>query len=150
MAISRQIPSYDHAKHTILNAELMKEGPALHVISSMIAGFMTALTTSPVDVIKTRIMNQKSHGELCRLCFIYDLSLYFTWHGYTFGKLYEINITSNRIQLLIKLHDMCIYFKWSGCPLGNKKINTCAGGDSTYRFSRINKFLLLISNYKKT
>lgn len=40
----------------------MKEGPALHVISSMIAGFMTALTTSPVDVIKTRIMNQKSHG----------------------------------------------------------------------------------------
>nr|XP_011455448.3 mitochondrial substrate carrier family protein ucpB [Crassostrea gigas] len=57
-----QIPSYDHAKHTILNAELMKEGPALHVISSMIAGFMTALTTSPVDVIKTRIMNQQSHG----------------------------------------------------------------------------------------
>lgn len=57
-----QIPSYDHAKHTILNAELMKEGPVLHVISSMIAGFMTALTTSPVDVIKTRIMNQKSHG----------------------------------------------------------------------------------------
>ena len=64
MAISRQIPSYDHAKHTILNAELMKEGPALHVISSMIAGFMTALTTSPVDVIKTRIMNQKSHGAV--------------------------------------------------------------------------------------
>lgn len=64
MTIFRQIPSYDHAKHTILNAELMKEGPALHVISSMIAGFMTALTTSPVDVIKTRIMNQKSHGKV--------------------------------------------------------------------------------------
>ncbi|XP_061193266.1 mitochondrial substrate carrier family protein ucpB-like isoform X2 [Saccostrea echinata] len=56
-----QIPSYDHAKHTILNAGLMTEGPYLHVISSMIAGFMTALTTSPVDVIKTRIMNQQTN-----------------------------------------------------------------------------------------
>jgi hypothetical protein len=37
----------------------MKEGPALHIVSSMVAGFMAALTTSPVDVVKTRIMNQK-------------------------------------------------------------------------------------------
>ncbi|XP_071176606.1 mitochondrial substrate carrier family protein ucpB-like [Mytilus edulis] len=54
-----QIPSYDHTKHTILNLKWMDEGPLLHIISSMVAGFMAALTTSPVDVVKTRIMNQK-------------------------------------------------------------------------------------------
>ena len=37
----------------------MKEGPVLHIVSSMVAGFMAALTTSPIDVVKTRIMNQK-------------------------------------------------------------------------------------------
>ncbi|XP_052781457.1 mitochondrial substrate carrier family protein ucpB-like [Mya arenaria] len=53
-----QIPAYDHAKHLILNAQLMSEGIPLHVTASMIAGFCTAVTTSPVDVVKTRIMNQ--------------------------------------------------------------------------------------------
>ena len=57
--ICSQIPSYDHTKHTVLNTGWMKEGPALHIVSSMVAGFMAALTTSPVDVVKTRIMNQK-------------------------------------------------------------------------------------------
>ena len=58
----RQIPSYDHTKHTILNLGWMEEGVPLHVVSSMVAGFNTALTTSPVDVVKTRMMNQKGKG----------------------------------------------------------------------------------------
>lgn len=53
-----QIPSYDHTKHTLLNAQLMVEGPALHGVSSVIAGFVTACSTSPFDVAKTRMMNQ--------------------------------------------------------------------------------------------
>ena len=40
----------------------MEEGVPLHVVSSMVAGFNTALTTSPVDVVKTRMMNQKGKG----------------------------------------------------------------------------------------
>lgn len=59
-----QIPSYDHTKHTILNLGWMEEGVPLHVVSSMVAGFNTALTTSPVDVVKTRMMNQKGKSEL--------------------------------------------------------------------------------------
>ena len=54
-----QIPSYDHVKHTLINHEIMKEGPSLHVVSSFAAGLFTACTTSPVDVVKTRIMNQE-------------------------------------------------------------------------------------------
>lgn len=58
-----QIPSYDHTKHTLLNAQLMEEGPALHGVSSVIAGFVTALSTSPFDVVKTRMMNQKKDAS---------------------------------------------------------------------------------------
>ncbi|XP_072038142.1 mitochondrial substrate carrier family protein ucpB-like [Amphiura filiformis] len=57
-----QVTTYDHTKHTILNHGWMDEGPKLHILSSMIAGFMTALTSSPVDVVKTRVMNQKISG----------------------------------------------------------------------------------------
>ncbi|KAL3853599.1 hypothetical protein ACJMK2_017135 [Sinanodonta woodiana] len=53
-----QIPAYDHTKHLILNAGLMVEGGPLHITASMVAGFVAALTTSPVDVVKTRVMNQ--------------------------------------------------------------------------------------------
>lgn len=58
-----QIPSYDHTKHTLLNAQLMEEGPALHGVSSVIAGFVTACSTSPFDVVKTRTMNQKKDAS---------------------------------------------------------------------------------------
>ncbi|OWF34706.1 mitochondrial substrate carrier family protein ucpB-like [Mizuhopecten yessoensis] len=64
-----QIPTYDHTKHTILNAGLMSEGAPLHVTSSMVAGFMTALTTSPVDVVKTRIMNQQQGNKVYKSAF---------------------------------------------------------------------------------
>lgn len=50
----------------------MVEGPTLHIVSSMIAGFMAALTTSPVDVIKTRIMNQSSGGINMSALFVWD------------------------------------------------------------------------------
>ncbi|KAJ8046187.1 Mitochondrial substrate carrier family protein ucpB [Holothuria leucospilota] len=57
-----QVPCYDHAKHTILNYNLMTEGPALHIVSAMMAGFMVAFTSSPIDVVKTRVMNQQIKG----------------------------------------------------------------------------------------
>ena len=53
------VSSYDHAKHTILNAELMNEGPLLHICASSIAGFVTNCVTSPIDMVRTRFMNQK-------------------------------------------------------------------------------------------
>ncbi|XP_033746008.1 mitochondrial substrate carrier family protein ucpB-like [Pecten maximus] len=64
-----QVPTYDHTKHTILNAGWMTEGAPLHVVSSMVAGFMTALTTSPVDVVKTRVMNQQQNNKMYKSAF---------------------------------------------------------------------------------
>ena len=50
-------------KHTLLNHKLMVEGVPLHIVSSMAAGLMCAITTSPVDTIKTRVMNQLKVGK---------------------------------------------------------------------------------------
>jgi len=55
-----QIPSYDHTKNTIIHKNLMQEGLPLHMLSSFIAGFVTVVVTSPVDVIKTRIMHENT------------------------------------------------------------------------------------------
>jgi len=54
-----QLASYDHIKQTILKTKLIEhDGLILHFTASIGAGFVCALSTSPVDVIKTRLMNQ--------------------------------------------------------------------------------------------
>ncbi|XP_002966666.2 mitochondrial substrate carrier family protein ucpB isoform X1 [Selaginella moellendorffii] len=53
-----QVPAYDHTKHTLLNAGIVREGIVCHLISSMVAGLATAIAISPVDLIRTRIMQQ--------------------------------------------------------------------------------------------
>ncbi|KAH8951355.1 hypothetical protein BDL97_09G023400 [Sphagnum fallax] len=53
-----QIPSYDHTKYALLDSGWMQEGIACHFVSSMTAGLVTAIVMSPIDLIKTRIMQQ--------------------------------------------------------------------------------------------
>eukprot|EP00742_Colponemidia_sp_Colp-10_P004259 GILJ01004544.1.p1 GENE.GILJ01004544.1~~GILJ01004544.1.p1 ORF type:complete len:323 (-),score=30.87 GILJ01004544.1:210-1142(-) len=59
-----QLPAYDHSKHLILKHQWLQEGRPLHFASSMLAGLVAAAVTSPVDVVKTRIMNQKPGQHL--------------------------------------------------------------------------------------
>lgn len=56
-----QAPSYDHAKHALLNLGILEEGVLCHLISSTIAGLAVAVVASPVDLIRTRIMQQAVH-----------------------------------------------------------------------------------------
>ena len=60
---SAQISSYDHTKHWLLNTNRMREGLPLHIVSAMMSGFITAFIMSPIDVIKTRIMNQQVQNK---------------------------------------------------------------------------------------
>eukprot|EP01119_Soliformovum_irregulare_P004145 TRINITY_DN15159_c0_g1_i1.p1 TRINITY_DN15159_c0_g1~~TRINITY_DN15159_c0_g1_i1.p1 ORF type:complete len:305 (+),score=66.56 TRINITY_DN15159_c0_g1_i1:92-916(+) len=55
-----QLASYDVAKEVLLNSG-MKDGRACHFSASLMAGFVATTITSPVDVVKTRVMNQKDH-----------------------------------------------------------------------------------------
>mmetsp|Transcript_52625 Transcript_52625/g.128593 ORF Transcript_52625/g.128593 Transcript_52625/m.128593 type:complete len:309 (+) Transcript_52625:289-1215(+) len=53
-----KLGAYDEMKHMCKRNNILKEGVALHFTASMFAGVMVAATTSPVDMIRTRIMNQ--------------------------------------------------------------------------------------------
>ncbi|GAA0150712.1 secondary carrier transporter [Lithospermum erythrorhizon] len=59
LVTASQLASYDQFKEAILEKELMKDGLGTHATASFAAGFVAAVVTNPVDVIKTRVMNMK-------------------------------------------------------------------------------------------
>lgn len=59
LVTASQLASYDQIKETILEKNLMKDGLGTHVTASFAAGFVAAVASNPVDVIKTRVMNMK-------------------------------------------------------------------------------------------
>jgi len=54
-----ELVTYDVAKESILEYGLMKDNIFCHFTSAFIAGFVTTLVASPVDVVKTRYMNSQ-------------------------------------------------------------------------------------------
>ncbi|KAL5753351.1 hypothetical protein ACOSQ2_023858 [Xanthoceras sorbifolium] len=59
LVTASQLASYDQIKETILEKGLMRDGLGTHVTASFAAGFVAAVASNPVDVIKTRVMNMK-------------------------------------------------------------------------------------------
>lgn len=59
LVTASQLASYDQFKEMILGKGLMKDGLGTHVTASFAAGFVAAVVSNPVDVIKTRVMNMK-------------------------------------------------------------------------------------------
>ena len=51
-----QLSSYDHSKQHLKRDLGFKEGPALHVLCSIISGFVAATCAAPADRIKTALM----------------------------------------------------------------------------------------------
>ena len=54
-----EIATFDQVKDMILRRNLMEDGVPCHLVSSAIAGFTACIVGSPVDVLKTRLMNAK-------------------------------------------------------------------------------------------
>ncbi|KAG2705004.1 hypothetical protein I3760_05G032500 [Carya illinoinensis] len=54
-----QLASYDQVKEMILERGVMGDGIGTHVTASFAAGFVAAVASNPIDVIKTRVMNMK-------------------------------------------------------------------------------------------
>lgn len=59
LVTASQLASYDQFKETILDNHWMNDGLGTHVTASFAAGFVAAVVTNPVDVIKTRVMNMR-------------------------------------------------------------------------------------------
>ncbi|KAF3439218.1 hypothetical protein FNV43_RR17493 [Rhamnella rubrinervis] len=59
LVTASQLASYDQIKEMILEKDLMHDGLGTHVTASFAAGFVAAVASNPVDVIKTRVMNMK-------------------------------------------------------------------------------------------
>ncbi|XWS39768.1 hypothetical protein CRYUN_Cryun18bG0082900 [Craigia yunnanensis] len=54
-----QLATYDQIKEMILEKGVMSDGIGTHVTASFAAGFVAAVASNPIDVIKTRVMNMK-------------------------------------------------------------------------------------------
>ncbi|KAM1181935.1 hypothetical protein ACFX13_000491 [Malus domestica] len=59
LVTASQLASYDQIKETIVDKGIMRDGLGTHVTASFAAGFVAAVASNPVDVIKTRVMNMK-------------------------------------------------------------------------------------------
>lgn len=62
---SSQLASYDVVKRMLVGPTGlgMEDGPAAHFCASLAAGVVAATVTSPVDVIKTRVMSAAKGGQ---------------------------------------------------------------------------------------
>ncbi|KAI0373511.1 mitochondrial carrier [Pilatotrama ljubarskyi] len=56
-----QICSYDQIKQSLKQRGMMQEGVPLHLVASTFAGLFCSITSNPVDVVKVRLMNDKTH-----------------------------------------------------------------------------------------
>ncbi|KAF6264115.1 mitochondrial carrier domain-containing protein [Scenedesmus sp. NREL 46B-D3] len=54
-----QFATYDEVKYLLLGQGLLQEGMAAHIVSSITAGLAVATTTNPLDLVKSRYMNQE-------------------------------------------------------------------------------------------
>jgi hypothetical protein len=56
------LSTYDHIKHWLIAVHHVPDGYLNHFGSSMTSGLIITLTTSPFDVVKTRMQNQPTSG----------------------------------------------------------------------------------------
>ncbi|KAJ7953531.1 Mitochondrial carrier protein [Quillaja saponaria] len=59
LVTASQLASYDQIKEVIIEKGVMRDGLGTHVTASFSAGFIAAVASNPVDVVKTRVMNMK-------------------------------------------------------------------------------------------
>lgn len=59
LVTAAQLGAYDQFKYMLLHQfKLFDDNLMLHIVASLGAGFVAAVVTNPVDVVKTRLMNQ--------------------------------------------------------------------------------------------
>jgi hypothetical protein len=68
---SSQLSSYDHTKHVLIHhTTYFEDRFDTHLIASLTAGLCTATASNPVDVVKTRYMNDQKAYKGVVDCFV--------------------------------------------------------------------------------
>jgi Mitochondrial carrier protein len=62
MLTGAQISTYDITKRTLLERGF-PDDLRTHLLASMVSGVMTALVTNPIDIVRTRIMNERNTAK---------------------------------------------------------------------------------------
>ncbi|XP_052783692.1 kidney mitochondrial carrier protein 1-like [Mya arenaria] len=60
IVVGVELPAYDMIKKYIINHHIMGDTKETHFVSSFTAGLAGAIASTPVDVVKTRLMNQRN------------------------------------------------------------------------------------------
>ncbi|ELU15076.1 hypothetical protein CAPTEDRAFT_213188 [Capitella teleta] len=100
------LTTYDTAKHLILVNTSLPDAPLLHSIASACSGLISAVLSTPADVVKTRIMNREKKrsyyytvmGAIAHYCFII-INLFLRWltlKNSTSERLYQVGVTTYR------------------------------------------------------
>eukprot|EP00897_Mesotaenium_endlicherianum_P003616 jgi/Mesen1/3282/ME000019S02692 len=55
-----QLATYDQAKEALVSNRILKDGFGAHITASLMAGLVASVTSNPLDVIKTRLMDMKT------------------------------------------------------------------------------------------
>lgn len=58
-----ELVAYDQAKQVLLASGRFSDNAGTHILSGFCAGFCATMLGSPVDVLKTRVMNQKPNAS---------------------------------------------------------------------------------------
>nr|WJG69184.1 mitochondrial uncoupling protein [Acanthamoeba castellanii str. Neff] len=58
-----ELATYDQCKQFLLGNNIMQDNIYTHFAASFIAGFVATASSSPIDVVKTRVMNQPSDAN---------------------------------------------------------------------------------------
>ncbi|XP_022088031.1 kidney mitochondrial carrier protein 1-like [Acanthaster planci] len=70
-----ELPVYDWCKKWIIDKKWLGDTVSTHFIASFIAGFAGAVASTPIDVVRTRLMNQRNLRDHSRPQHIYKNSL---------------------------------------------------------------------------
>ncbi|KAG8586065.1 hypothetical protein GDO81_005230 [Engystomops pustulosus] len=88
IVVGVELPVYDITKKHLILSGLMGDTVYTHFLSSFTCGLAGALASNPVDVVRTRMMNQRSLGEVSGYKGTLDCLLQ-TWKTEGFFALYK-------------------------------------------------------------
>ncbi|XP_069496164.1 kidney mitochondrial carrier protein 1 isoform X2 [Ambystoma mexicanum] len=90
IVVGVELPVYDLTKKHLIMSGFMGDTVYTHFLSSLVCGFAGALASNPVDVVRTRMMNQRVLRNASSPCYRGTLDCFLqTWRTEGFLALYK-------------------------------------------------------------